>query len=126
MPYLWVNHWAVAITYLHHTHPSIPHYGPQSWSFTRGALATVDRSTGFLGRHFFHEIIGYHVVHHLFSKIPFYRAEEATKATRPLLGDIYKEKMHGSFHLGLFETYRTCTYVSLQRSNEGEDVFGWR
>lgn len=25
-PYMWVNHWRVAITYLHHTHPKVPKY----------------------------------------------------------------------------------------------------
>lgn len=44
----------------------VPHYDPQSWTFVKGALATVDREFGFVGRHLFHGIIEYHVVHHLF------------------------------------------------------------
>lgn len=56
----------VAITYLHHTHPEVHHFEAESWSFVKGALATVDRDFGFVGRHLFHGIIDTHVVHHLF------------------------------------------------------------
>jgi bifunctional Delta-12/omega-3 fatty acid desaturase len=66
-PYLWVNHWIVAITYLHHTHPNLPKYEPEAWTFLKGALATVDREFGWIGKHLFHNIIDYHVIHHLFS-----------------------------------------------------------
>ena len=59
--------YAVAITYLQHTDPSLPHYQPESWNFARGAAATIDRDFGFVGRHIFHGIIETHVVHHLFS-----------------------------------------------------------
>ena len=68
-PYLWVNHWIVAITYLHHTHPKLPKYQPEAWSFMKGALATVDREFGWVGKHMFHNIIEYHVIHHLFSYV---------------------------------------------------------
>lgn len=56
----------VAITYLHHTHMEVPHYEADNWTFVKGALATVDREFGFVGRHLFHCIIEHHVVHHLF------------------------------------------------------------
>ena len=65
-PYLWVNHWVVAITYLHHTHPNISKFEPNAWTFTNGALATVDREFGVIGKFFFHQIIEFHVIHHLF------------------------------------------------------------
>lgn len=54
------------ITYLHHTSPTLPKYTPESWTYLRGALATVDRDPGFLLRHLMHHIIDLHVVHHLF------------------------------------------------------------
>jgi fatty acid desaturase len=57
----------VAITYLHHTHPSTVHFEADSWTFTEGALNTVDRPYGFIGKHLFHGIIDCHVVHHLFT-----------------------------------------------------------
>jgi fatty acid desaturase len=85
VPYLWMNHWigkfnillalqnacetnskTVAITYLHHTHPEASHYEAENWTYAKGALSTVDREFGFIGRHIFHGIIEYHVVHHIF------------------------------------------------------------
>lgn len=88
VPYFWVHHWlgtlilcddgiaawgltltgarVVAITYLHHNHPDVHHYDADSWTFVKGALATIDRDFGFIGRHLFHGIIECHVVHHLF------------------------------------------------------------
>lgn len=86
LPYLWMNHWigkfsssilacnhgihindrTVAITYLHHTHPNAMHYEADQWTFIKGAASTVDREFGFIGRHIFHGIIEYHVVHHMF------------------------------------------------------------
>ncbi|KAF3058222.1 Delta(12) fatty acid desaturase [Daldinia childiae] len=122
VPYLWVNHWLVAITYLHHTHKDVPHYDGERWTFVAGALATVDRDFGFIGRHIFHGIIDTHVVHHLFSRIPFYYAEEATRAIKPLLGDLYHSDEH-SFMGSLWETSRTCQYVENDPSNPG--VMKW-
>ncbi|KAI1643968.1 fatty acid desaturase-domain-containing protein [Daldinia loculata] len=122
VPYLWVNHWLVAITYLHHTHKDVPHYDGERWTFVAGALATVDRDFGFIGRHIFHGIIDTHVVHHLFSRIPFYYAEEATEAIKPLLGDLYHSDEH-SFMGSLWETSRTCQYVENDPANPG--VMKW-
>ena len=67
MPYLWVNHWIVAITYLHHTYTDVPKYGPEAWTFLKGATATLDRELGFGGKHFMHNIAEFHVIHYLFS-----------------------------------------------------------
>ncbi|KAI8965196.1 fatty acid desaturase-domain-containing protein [Daldinia sp. FL1419] len=122
VPYLWVNHWLVAITYLHHTHQDVPHYDGERWTFVAGALATVDRDFGFIGRHVFHGIIDTHVVHHLFSRIPFYHAEEATRAIKPLLGDLYHSDER-SFMGQLWETSRTCQYVENDPANPG--VMKW-
>ena len=65
-PYLWVNHWVVAVTYLHHTHPDVPKYEDEAWSFLKGATATIDRDFGWAGRYLLHNVIEYHVIHHLF------------------------------------------------------------
>ncbi|KAL4803815.1 fatty acid desaturase-domain-containing protein [Aspergillus unguis] len=118
VPYFWVHHWLVAITYLHHTHPSIPHYTDSSWTFTKGALSTVDRDFGFIGRHFFHHIIDHHVVHHLFNRIPFYHAEEATEAIKPVLGELYIREETG-FMKSLFETYKACQFVGEEANGSG-------
>jgi hypothetical protein len=70
-PFLWLNHWIVALTYLQHTHPSIPRHEAASWTFAKGATATVDRDIGILGRFFLHNVIDCHVVHHLFPYVQF-------------------------------------------------------
>jgi omega-6 fatty acid desaturase / acyl-lipid omega-6 desaturase (Delta-12 desaturase) len=57
LPYFWVNHWLVLITYLQHTDPALPHYRAEAWNFQRGAAATMDRDFGFIGQHIFHDII---------------------------------------------------------------------
>ncbi|POR37713.1 Delta(12) fatty acid desaturase [Tolypocladium paradoxum] len=117
-PYFWVHHWLVAITYLHHTHMEVPHYDLQSWTFVKGALATVDREFGFVGRHLFHGIIEYHVVHHLFPRIPFYYAEEATEAIKPLLGDLYRRDER-SFMGQLWSNFTKCKFVEADESSPG-------
>ncbi|KAL4800659.1 fatty acid desaturase-domain-containing protein [Aspergillus venezuelensis] len=122
IPYMWVHHWLVAITYLHHTHKDIPHYTESTWTFTRGALSTVDRDFGFIGRHFFHHIIDHHVVHHLFSRIPFYHAEEATDAIVPVLGNQYRREKKG-FLKSLVETFRECRAV--KEEGKGSGVLHW-
>ncbi|KAK9476911.1 fatty acid desaturase [Lipomyces japonicus] len=110
IPYLWVNHWLVFITYLQHTDPALPHYTADEWTFARGAAATVDRDFGFVGRHLFHRIIETHVAHHFSSKIPFYRAEEATEAIRKVMGQHYQVDKTNMF-VALWRTARACNYV---------------
>lgn len=85
----------------------------------QGALGTIDRSIGFVGRHFFHEIIDYHVVHHLFPKIPFYHAEVATKAIQPLLGNSYSDAKEESFYQSLYSTFRSCNFVAERKTADG-------
>jgi bifunctional Delta-12/omega-3 fatty acid desaturase len=65
-PFLWLNQWIVAVTYLQHTHPRVPRYECESWTFVKGATATIDRNMGFIGEFFLHNVIEFHVVHHLF------------------------------------------------------------
>jgi omega-6 fatty acid desaturase / acyl-lipid omega-6 desaturase (Delta-12 desaturase) len=89
MPLMIVNGWLVLVTYLHHTHPALPHYDSSEWDWLRGALSTVDRDYGILSG-VFHNITDTHVTHHLFPTIPHYHAMEATKAIRPILGDYYQ------------------------------------
>ncbi|KAF5473358.1 hypothetical protein F2P56_009976 [Juglans regia] len=88
-PLLVVNGFLVLITFLQHTHPSLPHYDSTEWDWLRGALSTVDRDYGILNK-IFHNITDTHVAHHLFSTMPHYHAMEATKAIKPILGDYYQ------------------------------------
>lgn len=57
LPYFWVNHWLVLITYIQHTDPALPHYREGEWNFQRGAAATMDREFGFIGQYIFHDIL---------------------------------------------------------------------
>lgn len=88
-PLLVVNMFLVLITLLQHTHPSLPHFDDSEWDWLRGALATVDRDYGFLNI-VHHHIADTHVAHHIFSSMPHYHAEEATRAIKPILGDYYR------------------------------------
>jgi len=89
IPLLIVNFFLVLITFLQHTDYDLPHYTGTEWDWLRGALATVDRDFGILN-HVFHHITDTHVVHHLFSNMPFYHASEATQAVKPILKDYYR------------------------------------
>lgn len=83
-PYFVVNGWLVLYTWMHHTDPTVPHYGDGEWSWVRGALGTIDRDYGIFD--FFHHTIGStHVVHHLFHELPWYHADEATAAIKAFL-----------------------------------------
>ena len=66
VPYLWVNHWIAAITYLH-TYPEVRKYEPETWTLLKGATATIDRNLGFGGKHLMHNIADFHVIQHIFS-----------------------------------------------------------
>ncbi|KAI1326234.1 fatty acid desaturase-domain-containing protein [Xylariaceae sp. FL0255] len=110
IPLLWVNHWIVMITYLHHTHVDLPKYTPESWTYLRGALATVDRDPGFILRHMTHHIIDRHVIHHLFPRIPHYHAEDATEAIKPLLGKHYHTDKT-SYWGALWTAFTQCQWI---------------
>lgn len=116
LPYLLVNHWLVFITFLQHTDSVLPHYSAKTWTFARGALATVDRSLGWVGAYFWHGITETHVAHHTSSRIPHYNAWEATEALKKFLGPHYlcsEENMFKAF----FRVYRECIFIE-----DGEDV----
>ncbi|KAI1281123.1 fatty acid desaturase-domain-containing protein [Xylaria sp. FL0933] len=110
LPLMWVNHWIVMITYLHHTHTDLPKYTPESWTYLRGALATVDRDPGFILRHMTHHIIDLHVVHHLFPRVPHYHAQEATDAMKPILGEYYHSDKT-SYWGALWNAFTKCQWV---------------
>ncbi|KAH8929558.1 hypothetical protein BT69DRAFT_1345739 [Atractiella rhizophila] len=115
MPWFWVNHWLVLITYLQHTDPMLPHYREGEWNFQRGALCTIDRNIhGF----FFHGIAETHVAHHTSSKIPHYNAWAATEALKKRLGPYY-QKSEENYWVSLWKSYNACKFVE----DEGDVVF---
>lgn len=125
IPYLWVNHWLVAITYLQHTDPTLPHYQPESWTFARGAAATIDREFGFIGRHILHGIIETHVLHHYVSTIPFYHADEASEAIKKVMGSHYRSEAHTGplgFLKALWTSARVCHWVEPTEGTKGENA----
>lgn len=89
-PYLVVNAWVVAYTWLHHTDVDVPHLGEKDWSWIRGAFLTVDRPYGQLINYLHCNIGSTHVVHHLFSRIPHYHAAQATRSIATAFPHLYR------------------------------------
>ncbi|KAF8067845.1 oleoyl phosphatidylcholine desaturase [Lyophyllum atratum] len=128
VPYLWVNHWLVLITFLQHTDPLIPHYRADMFNFQRGALSTLDRSLlgdlgplmGWIAAHATNGISETHVLHHLTSKIPHYHAWEAAAALRKKLegAGIYRQGAPGGWR-EVYRVMRECKFVE----DEGSVVF---
>lgn len=117
VPLLIVNGFLVLITFLQHTHPSLPHYSDAEWEWLRGALATVDRDYGVLN-HVFHHITDTHVAHHIFSTMPHYNAAEATMAIKPILGKYYQ---YDSTPVpeALWREFKECVFVEPDSQEEG-------
>ncbi|GAA6021289.1 hypothetical protein JCM11491_005792 [Sporobolomyces phaffii] len=114
VPYLVVNSWLVAITFLQHTDVRLAHYRDADWTFARGALATVDREWfGPVGTWLLHGITETHVLHHVASKVPHYHAAEATQALRDVLGpEHYHAAPEGEGVFGaLWRAHRDCRFV---------------
>ncbi|PMD37653.1 hypothetical protein L207DRAFT_556001 [Hyaloscypha variabilis F] len=143
LPYIWLNHWIVAITYCQHTSAIIPHYTPEVHTFILGALSTVDRPNSFLfsiplppnpwrsaisiniDEIFWHNMNSTHVLHHLCSTIPFYHAAEATEAVRPLLGKHYHSDSTPLWK-ALWDSQKNCQFVEESVGMDGSGVFMWR
>merc|ERR1712070_707243 len=109
--YLWTNFWLVLYTWLQHTDIDLPHFGEDEWTWVRGALCTIDRPYGpFDWMH--HHIGSTHVAHHLFSYMPCYHAQEATKALKAYLEP--KGLYHydpRNFVSAAWHVAHTCHYV---------------
>lgn len=121
IPLLVVNAFLVLITYLQHTHPSLPHYDSSEWDWLRGALSTMDRDYGILNK-VFHNITDTHITHHLFSTMPHYHAMEATKAIKPVLGNYYQ--FDGtSIWKAVWREAKECIYVEADEGNKGKGIF---
>jgi len=115
----------VAITFLQHTDPSLPHYTADSWTYTRGAGATIDRNFWPIGPFCFHEIIESHVLHHYISTIPFYHAGEATEAVKPIMGRHYRSDTRGGaigFLKALYVNMKSCQWVEPNAGATGENA----
>ena len=118
VPYLIVNAHLVLITLLQHTDTYIPHYREPAFDWLRGALSTLDRSFGPVLDRVFHHINDTHVVHHLFSHMPWYNAEAATAALRGKLGRYYLRD-ETPIATALWRAWRECRFVD----DDGDVVF---
>jgi len=90
---LWVgtHSWLVLVTFLQHSDGRVPHYDEKdNFNFVKGAIATLDRDYGSLWNNLTHHITDAHVVHHIFSRVPFYRAKQMTPAISRALGKHYQ------------------------------------
>lgn len=110
-PYMFVNAWLVLYTWLQHTDPSVPQYGPEEWTWVKGALSTIDRPYGIFD--FFHHKIGStHVVHHLFHEMPCYHAYEATQAVKAYLEPMGLYNYDPTpWYKAMWRIAKTCHYV---------------
>ncbi|XP_024630932.2 LOW QUALITY PROTEIN: omega-6 fatty acid desaturase, endoplasmic reticulum isozyme 1-like, partial [Medicago truncatula] len=124
VPLLIVNGFLVTITYLQHTHFSLPHYDSKEWDWLRGALATVDRDYGILIK-VFHHITDTHVAHHIFSTMPHYHAMEATKAMKPILGEYYQFD-DTPFYKALWREAKECLYVEQDEGTSQKGVYWYK
>ncbi|KAJ7818813.1 delta-12 fatty acid desaturase [Mycena leptocephala] len=119
IPYMWANHWIVALTFLHHSDPTIPHYRRQEWNFLRGAVSTVDRPLlGWAGRFFLKNVSHDHIAHHLFSSIPFYNQPQVTEYIKPVLKNHYNYDSTNTFR-ALYRSFTECRFIE----DEGDIVF---
>mmetsp|Transcript_24536 Transcript_24536/g.80782 ORF Transcript_24536/g.80782 Transcript_24536/m.80782 type:complete len:387 (-) Transcript_24536:401-1561(-) len=122
------NFFLCAITFMQHTHEAVPHFDAEKWTWLRGALSTIDRSMGPHVDWRLHHIVDSHVVHHIFSEMPFYGAKEATPYVRKHLGVYYKSHfgtaVGGSEFLGYWKDFYECMHKAVV-VGPGEDGFLW-
>nr|UDV78689.1 fatty acid desaturase 2.3 [Perilla frutescens] len=121
-PMVACNAFVGAITYLQHTHPSLPRYDSSEWEWLKATLSTVDRDYGRVLNEVFHHTADTHVVHHLFPTIPHYHAVEATAAVKPVLGEHYLfDEM--PVVKALWRAAKECLYVEREEGGENKGVF---
>ena len=128
VPQMIANFYLCAITFMQHTHPDVPHFNEDHWTWLRGALSTIDRSMGPFADYKTHYIVSSHVAHHIFSDMPYYGAQEATPYIKAHLGKYYKEAMPepvlGSTYLGYWKDFYTMMKASVS-VQQGESDYMW-
>lgn len=80
-PWAVLSFWLFMVTYLQHHSEDGRLYTDDTWTFTKGAFETVDRSYGEWTNRLSHHMMDGHVIHHLFfTRVPHYHLKEATIA----------------------------------------------
>ncbi|MFM2159076.1 MAG: hypothetical protein RLZZ124_1550 [Cyanobacteriota bacterium] len=119
LPYIVINVWLVAYTWLQHTDVEIPHYSADRWTWARGALQTVDRPYGPLLNLLHHGIGSTHVCHHVNARIPHYNAWRGTALLRqayPGLVRVDKTPIHKAL-------WRVATRCGAVRRSPADGAF---
>jgi fatty acid desaturase len=125
-PWTVVNMWLVGYTWLQHTDVDVPHLPREGFSFIKGAFHTIDRpyrkilwgSIDWLH----HKIGSTHVLHHIDSTIPHYRADTATQAIKEKFPNLYLYESTPIFQ-ALWRVATKCFQVEKRQNQWNEDVF---
>jgi len=129
IPQMICNFYLAAITFMQHTHPEVPHFDDDQWTWLRGALSTIDRTMGPFADMKTHYIVPSHVAHHIFSDMPFYGAMEATPYIKQHLGKYYKaampKKVLGSEYLGYWADFYEMMNKAVTIGYEEGSDFMW-
>lgn len=70
-----------------------------------------------------HGIVETHVLHHYVSTIPFYHADEASEAIKPIMGQHYRaDTKDGTlgFIKSIWRSARWCNWIEPNEAAEGE------
>ncbi len=110
LPYLVINAWLVAYTWLQHTDVDIPHFSNSDWTWAKGALQTVDRPYGPLLNFLHHGIGSTHVCHHINPSIPHYNAWRGTVLLRERFPDLVRHDAT-PIHQALWRIATRCSVV---------------
>eukprot|EP00461_Guttulinopsis_vulgaris_P000499 UN00499 len=115
-PWLQTHFYFVMYTMAHHDHTVLPSYSGDRWNYLQGALSTIDRTHGPVIDYLWHYITKTHVIHHIFSDLPFYNSVEATERLKPILGDYYMSTDEDNVWFGawisLWRNIRDCTFLA--------------
>jgi omega-6 fatty acid desaturase (delta-12 desaturase) len=118
LPYLVVNAWLVAYTWLQHTDTDIPHFATSDWTWAKGALQTVDRPYGPLLNLLHHGIGSTHVCHHINSRIPHYNAWQASALLKQRFAGLVRHDPT-PIHRALWRVASRCAVVRQETGNNG-------
>ena len=81
-------------------------FGQEEWTFTRGALQTVDRSFGFFGNMLSKHVTDGHIIHHFFStQIPHYNLMQATEVAYKVFDEKKVAYMSPKVNIIIFVAY---------------------
>ncbi|GAA5849384.1 hypothetical protein JCM3766R1_006062 [Sporobolomyces carnicolor] len=113
VPYLVVNNFLVAITFLQHTDSRLAHYRGDAWTFARGALSTIDREfiwSSFVGKRLLHGICETHVAHHDFLDRKARERQEQEQEDGVQVVEYYVST-NENFVKSLWKSYQECRFV---------------